>query len=246
MGLYYRIFVFTHRHVLAVKGRRALFWIGFELFGTAYSAAEASASEGRVGKFHIRISLALAFDPRVLRNTTRLGHHDRGLVLAPAPLYECEPRALRISELVRQHARFNIPHRTDMDQSGEDLGGQSGVSCTPAASGRGRTVWLLAAARPTRTRASRPMLLLRCGLRCFVRAAGFRLDRAGGYYSLHVYRAFLVRFAGLDSGRKRVQQYNPAGASHLSRIAQLDYVRPPQPGHSYYCDCRAQPSRHEP
>src|SRR6266852_4558891 len=123
MGVCYRIFVFAYHHVRTIQRRRALLGIGLELFSAADSREEASASEVRISKFCSGISLAPTFGLCVLRSTTQLGHPDRGLALAAAPLYKCEPGALRISKLVRQRARSNIPHRTGMGEGGYGFGG---------------------------------------------------------------------------------------------------------------------------
>src|SRR5260370_22689443 len=104
-----------------------MFWIGLELFWTADSSEE-GASEIRISKFYARISVAAGFDLRLLRGATQLAHHGRRLVLAAASLYKREPRALRISKLVRPLARFDIPPRTGVCQRGHNLCRQPAVS----------------------------------------------------------------------------------------------------------------------
>src|SRR5260370_7495587 len=112
-----------------MQRRRAMCWIGLELFWTA-DRSEEGAPGIRISKFYARISVAAGFDLRLLRGATQLAHHGRRLVLAAASLYKREPRALRISKLARPLARFDIPHRTALCQAGTNLPGEPSLSCS--------------------------------------------------------------------------------------------------------------------
>ena len=134
----------------------------------------------------------------LLRHAERLFSHGERLGLATAALFRREPRAIRLSKLVRQHSPPVVRNRLVWCAISESVGHQSVSLDSRSTAGWCRDTGLLDRSNVGPASITTPVRLLRIGKRGIIRPVALGGIRQGRHHPLHVPATSVLFGACLD------------------------------------------------